>query len=101
MKIKNWQLLNSLRSKECFPQCNEWSLADWGNAMAVETGEACNIIKKMSRDSVDLKEELGKELADIVAYVALLANAANIDLEKAMIDKFDEVSIKLGSNYRA
>jgi len=47
------------------------------------------------------KEELGKELADIVAYVALLANAANIDLEKAMIDKFDEVSIKLGSNYRA
>lgn len=71
----------------------------WGNAMAGECGEACNIIKKIDRDgdSPELHAALAKELADVVTYADLLAARFGIDLGKAVIDKFNEVSERRGS----
>ena len=72
-----------------------WSLAEWSNAVAGECGETCNITKKIRRGDKSLKKErkeLAKEIADIVVYCDLLAAAAGIDLEKAVIEKFNEVS---------
>lgn len=87
---------NVLRCKEAFKRClTDWSLAEWSNAMAGECGEACNLTKKMLRgDKGGEKdiEELGKEIADVVVYADLLAAAAGVDLEKAVIEKFNEVS---------
>lgn len=33
-------------------------------------------------------EELAKEFADVLAWLATIANVANIDLEQAVIDKY-------------
>jgi len=71
--------------------------------MAGECGEACNLTKKMLRGDrggkKDIKE-LGKEIADVVVYADLLAAAAGINLEKAIIQKFNEVSKRRKSKIR-
>ena len=85
---------------------SEWSLSDWGVAFAGECGEALNIIKKLNRkrDGIkgdkltrdQLRRELGKELADTVTYAFLIASIEGIDLESVTIDKFNEISDRLG-----
>jgi NTP pyrophosphatase (non-canonical NTP hydrolase) len=81
----------------------EWDLSKWGNALTGELGEAANLIKKIEREDFTLDEaraELGKELADVVCYLDLLANRAGIDLGKATLDKFNEISERVGSPVR-
>jgi NTP pyrophosphatase (non-canonical NTP hydrolase) len=71
--------------------------------MAGESGEACNLTKKMLRGdkSIDKhRKDLAKELADVITYTDLLAAAADIDLEKAVIQKFNEVSDRKKSNIK-
>ena len=41
-----------------------------------------------------------KEFADIVTYLDILAMRAGIDLGKATMDKFNEVSKRVGSTVR-
>jgi NTP pyrophosphatase (non-canonical NTP hydrolase) len=65
--------------------------------MAGECGEACNLIKKLRRGQDITVESIGKELADVVTYVDLLAARLGIDLEVAIINKFNEVSDRCGS----
>lgn len=72
--------------------------------MAGEVGEVCNVIKKMNRErdgmpgSRSTVEDLERELADALTYLDLLAQAAGIDLSGATRRKFNEVSLKLGSD---
>lgn len=99
----------------------EWSGADWSNAMLGEVGEMVeaaqdvmqvvvhagavgNIIKKIRRHETHLGEswntpdkdtlmaKLAEELADVITYADLLANHYSIDLTTAVIDKFNKVS---------
>jgi hypothetical protein len=71
-------------------------LTDWACALAGETGEACNLIKKLRRgDAIDT-EDIGKELADVVIYADLLAARLGIDLGEAVVQKFNEVSDRYG-----
>lgn len=82
---------------------DNWSLTDWTTAVAGELGEAANIIKKIRRGDMTLEEArpaLAKELADTQTYLDLLAMAAGIDLGRATIDKFNEVSERVGSVVR-
>lgn len=74
----------------------------WGNAMAGECGETCNVVKKIDRDgwSSELQLALAKELADVVTYADLLAARFGIDLGKAVTEKFNEVSERQGSAIR-
>lgn len=67
---------------------DEMNASYWGNALAGEVGEACNLIKKFDRDKKDVKDELAFELADILNYLILTAKFFNIDLEKAFFDKY-------------
>ena len=87
------------------PGTREWTYADWGNAMAGECGETCNVVKKLMRDADGLAppgqeprevllESLGEELADTVTYAFSLAGAAGIDLTDHIVRKFNEVSEK-------
>jgi NTP pyrophosphatase (non-canonical NTP hydrolase) len=100
------------RCKQSFRSCDDWSPADWSNAMAGEAGElldvllpllsransTCNLTKKIQRgDDVPL-EEVGKEIADVVIYADLLAHRLGIDLSDAIRRKFDEVSARVGSD---
>lgn len=83
-----------------------WTGADWGNALAGEVGELCNLIKKMRRHELELARDetlpleitrkMAKELADVAIYLDLTAQYYNIDLEVAIQEKFNEVSLKYG-----
>jgi len=110
MEFKSFSDVNRDRcvAKDGFDHPLElWSLSDWMVAATGELGEAANILKKMNRvrDNIDapndpelvlLKEMFAKELADTYCYLDLLAQAAGIDLEQAVIAKFDEVSERIG-----
>jgi len=78
----------------------EWTLSDWSNALAGETGELCNWIKKIRRgDKVDVAEA-GKELADIVIYADLLAEELGLNLADCIRSKFNEVSERVHSSVK-
>lgn len=83
---------NPAHSKE---DGSDWSPAQWLQAMIGEVGEYANLRKKFERGDVDRDyfiQEAKKELADIQIYLDLLASQLRIDLGKAVIDKFNEVS---------
>ncbi|WP_054308955.1 MazG-like family protein [Mesorhizobium sp. 1M-11] len=77
-----------------------------GNEMAGETGEACNVIKKLERErhgwrgSRATKEQLAEELADVIHTAVLCAITAGIDIEPATIAKFNSTSEKNGLSFR-
>jgi NTP pyrophosphatase (non-canonical NTP hydrolase) len=85
-------------------EADEWTGSDWSNAMAGETGEACNIVKKLRRHETHtgtayntpeveaLLPALADELADVVTYADLLAHKYDIDLADAVRAKFNRVS---------
>ena len=85
---------------------SDWSLSDWAVATAGEMGEACDVVKKLNRcrdglvgnkmSEEELRDALGKELADVAIYLDLLAEAAGVDLGEAIRAKFNEVSERNG-----
>lgn len=116
---------NSTRLARWHGDDDDWTLADWSNAMCGEAGEAANVVKKIRRtDSVlwdaqkypgdgasahakladmpaaearaALLENLANELADVVCYADLLAHHAGIDLGGAVASKFNRVSAAQG-----
>lgn len=73
-----------------------WNPAEWTNAMAGETGEACNLTKKMLRgDDIDVLD-VGAELADVVIYADLVAQRLGIDLGRMVSRTFNKKSEKCG-----
>jgi NTP pyrophosphatase (non-canonical NTP hydrolase) len=100
------------------PDTEEWSLADWSNAMQGEAGEVGDVIKKIRRaqtrtgpqtmaDVPALLEELDHEMADTLIYLDLLDSEANAlrrqlglpestTLVPAVVRKFNIVSDKQG-----
>ncbi len=85
---------------------NNISLSYRGNELAGETGEACNIIKKIERERLGIKgsratkDQLAEELADIIICTDLIAMHEGIDLAKAVQDKFNSTSKKVGLKTR-
>jgi len=87
---------------------SDWSLSDWLVAVTGELGEAANILKKLNRlrdgipgnserETVEqLRLELADEIADVYIYLDLFAQAAEIDLERAILNKFRKTSHKIG-----
>ena len=68
--------------------------------LAGEVGELCNLIKKLERERLGLrgsrttKQDVADELADIVICTDLLAMDLGIDLEEAIVRKFNATSEK-------
>jgi len=107
LSFEELAIANRLRCEQIYHPVDDWSLTDWGCAAAGEMGEACNIIKKIRRrngkidhNHRDLLEELGKELADTVIYLDLIAQRAGLNLGDEVRKKFNEVSIVKGSVIR-
>jgi len=85
------------------PDGSDWALSAWCNAVCGELGEAANLIKKIERGDFTLeeaREALGKEFADINTYLDILAMRAGINLGDAIVAKFNEVSVRVGSTVR-
>jgi NTP pyrophosphatase (non-canonical NTP hydrolase) len=87
---------------------HDWALPTWGNAVAGEVGEMCNIIKKHDRGDIkyngenlpEFRRKLGDEIADIIIYLDLLAMREGISLEEVIVRKFNEVSDRRNSNIK-
>ena len=65
-----------------------------------ELGEAANILKKVRRGDLTIdnaRDDVGRELADTVTYIFLLASRLDIDLGAAVVKKFNEVSDRVKS----
>ena len=77
-----------------------------GNELAGETGEVCNVVKKLERErlgwrgSRDTVAHLAEELADVVICADLVALSAGIDLDAAVEAKFNATSEKVGLPHR-
>jgi len=81
------------------PDGSDWSLSGWSNAVLGELGEAANLIKKIERGDFtleEMREELGKELADVQTYLDILAFRSGVDLGRATESKWNEVQQKGG-----
>lgn len=78
------------------------SLEYMGCALAGEAGEACNVIKKISRErhrllgTTSSPEKLLEELADTVIYAEIIATMVGRDLGNAVRRKFNATSKQLG-----
>lgn len=83
---------------------DDWNLAEWMNAVAGETGEACNFAKKYIRQlphdpsKEDLEKEIALELADIIIYVDLVAAKLGVNLDDVVRKKLNIVSKRMGSD---
>lgn len=77
-----------------------------GNELAGETGEVCNVIKKLERErlgirgSRDTVDHLAEELGDVVICADLIAMVENINLDQAVANKFNATSEKVGLETR-
>jgi NTP pyrophosphatase (non-canonical NTP hydrolase) len=103
-----FSFLNARRALRWHSDGVEWTLGDWGNALAGEAGEACNVIKKIRRvqtgalgrdseqDVEEMKLKLAAELADVVIYADLIATQIGVRLDEAVANKFNQVSIEYG-----
>lgn len=83
----------------------QWGLVDWTNELAGETGEACDVVKKIRRVETgvtkrgprtkgELYEALWKEIADVVIVADLVGAEAGFLLGVAVREKFNEVTRK-------
>lgn len=115
MHLSTFSVINRHRSEspEGFNhKLSDWTLSDWFTATVGELGEAANVAKKMSRlrDGIPgnspeeteefLQKALADEIADTLCYLDLLAQSVGIDLEQALIDKFNRVSWRRGTQHR-
>jgi NTP pyrophosphatase (non-canonical NTP hydrolase) len=83
--------------KELIAKIENFGLPDpcyWENALAGETGELCNLIKKLARDGRFVEAEFEDEIADVFIYLALAADFFKIDLEAAVLKKIEIVKKK-------
>lgn len=92
---------------------SDWSPAQWLQAVMGELGEYANLRKKFERGDIDraaFEAAASKELADVQTYLDILAmrcldfgldiHPTGVDLGKATMDKFNEVSRRVGSDVR-
>jgi NTP pyrophosphatase (non-canonical NTP hydrolase) len=102
-----WNHLSRTNLKRCLlwhpGGVEDWSLSDWAVAAAGEMGEVCDAIKKLNRTRDGIKasktatiEDVGKEIADTVLYLDLLAQRIGFNLADLIEQKFNEVSAREG-----
>jgi len=101
LALADLRAANETRQREWDPQ-SRVTLEYRGNELAGETGEACNVIKKLARERNGMPgsratvQQLADELADVVICADLVAMAEGIDLGAAVVAKFNATSEKVG-----
>jgi NTP pyrophosphatase (non-canonical NTP hydrolase) len=100
LTFKRFHKVNVRRSKADIKHSKAWSEMEWGCALAGEVGELCNYLKKKSRGDTIPKKAIAHEISDIMTYLSLLSDNLNIDMEDAIIDKFNIVSRRWGSRFK-
>lgn len=99
LTFEAFQALNSRRCDVAFPMCWDWTLNDWAVALAGESGELCNLLKKIKRGDLTVRGErqaLLAELADIMTYCDLMMTKLGASTADEIQKKFAEVSQRVG-----
>ena len=85
-----------------------WSPSDWLTAVTGELGELASLLKMRNRErdglpgnkfsptQKQIADELADVLADVLTYLDLLAAVLGVDLGRAAVQKFNEVSERVG-----
>jgi NTP pyrophosphatase (non-canonical NTP hydrolase) len=105
--LEQLENINVERAK-IFPDYHKLITKDvvyYANALAGETGEFCNLIKKLIRGDKydrDGKTELTPyhichELADIIIYAEFITSIYGFSLSSMLREKFNSVSLQKGS----
>ena len=97
LKFQELSKSNLERCELIYHPLMDYSLTDWACCVSGEWGEACNMIKKLRRGQTIPIEEIGKEIADTVIYIDLLAQRLGLDLGEESRKKFKKVSVREGS----
>lgn len=101
MTLDQLRAANTLRQKEWDTE-GKLDLLFFAVELAGEVGELCNVIKKLHRQiygvpgSIASLVDLAEELADVIIVADLLAAKVGINLNAAVIEKFNRVSQKRG-----
>jgi NTP pyrophosphatase (non-canonical NTP hydrolase) len=85
-----------------------WSPSDWLTAVTGELGELASLIKMRNRERDGLpgnkfsptQKQIADEIADVLTYLDLLAASMNIDMGAAAVEKFNEISLRVGFSDR-
>lgn len=94
---------------------SDWCLAQWMNALYGEAGELSGLIKAVDRgdladgletvitdnhgDQLTVRKAMAKECADILIYLDIIAYQLRIDLGQAVVEKYNEVSLRVDCPY--
>lgn len=112
MDLDYFSLMNLKRCTQGFNhQLQDWSVAEWTNAVAGEAGEACNLAKKLLRhrdsqvgntkaedkDESSLRLRCARELADSIVYADLTIQRLGFKTQDVLRDTFNAKSVELGS----
>lgn len=81
-----------------------WSSSDWLTAVTGELGELASLLKMRNRERDGLPgnkfsptdKQIADEIADVLTYLDLLAAVLGVDLGRAVAEKFNEVSARIG-----
>jgi len=102
--MKRLPLFRDAKGRICHkPDGSDWTYAQWLNAATGELGELSNLIKKIDRGDFtveELRDDLGREAADVVTYLDILMNRLGIDYGLAVRNKFNEVSDRVGCDVK-
>lgn len=114
--LRQFDDANTKRCEESFHPIDSWSNTDWACAAAGEIGEACNCVKKLRRiehltassefsrlyngDPHELGAAAAVEYADAVTYCFLAIRRLGFDPVQVLVDKFNEVSDRVGSKIK-
>lgn len=81
-----------------------WSPSDWLTAVTGELGELASLLKMRNRERDGLpgnkfsptQKQIADELADVLTYLDLLAEVLGVNLGQAAVEKFNEISERVG-----
>lgn len=92
---------NQARQKEWDPE-GKIDVSFKAIELVGEVGELLNVVKKMERARLGLRGsralpgQLADELADVIICVSLLAARCGVDLQSAVVNKFNATSADVG-----
>ena len=77
-----------------------WTNPEIAQGFVGDVGDLMKIImaKEGIRETDNIDEKLGHELADCLYCIALLANNYGIDLEKTFLKTMDELEVKISKD---
>ena len=104
LTFDQFQGMNRSRCEEAFGHLvawdePSWPIQNWALAIAGESGELCNRVKKCLRGDFTVAEqrtEILRELADIMTYCDLAISSLDANTGETIMEKFAVVSERVG-----